>query len=112
MLDGIRRPPIGLSDGKRGVTISNDRNSASTPDLDRLERVVRALAAQGQKLQRENAKLRGQLDERDRRIQTLDDKLLDLNQHRQDALKRLDDLIAQVDQVDARLEASLDPGSE
>lgn len=73
---------------------------------------MRALAAQGQKLQKENAKLRVQLDERDRRIQTLDDKLLDLNQRRQDALKRLDDLIAQVEQVDARLEASLDSGSE
>jgi hypothetical protein len=36
-------------------------------------------------------------------VQSLEDRLLELNQLRQDAVKRIDDLIAQIDQLDARL---------
>jgi hypothetical protein len=41
--------------------------------------------------------------DRESRLQSLDDRLIELNQVRQDAVKRIDDLIAQIDQLDARL---------
>lgn len=49
-------------------------------------------------LRAENARLRALLEEREHL-------LLDLNQRRQDASKRIDDLIAQIDELDARFES-------
>jgi peptidoglycan hydrolase CwlO-like protein len=57
-------------------------------------------------LQGEIASLRADLEGRDSRIRTLDDQILEMNQSRQDAAKRIDDLIAQIDQLDERLGAS------
>ena len=57
-------------------------------------------------LQGESASLRADLEERDSRIRSLDDQILEMNQNRQDAAKRIDDLIAQVDQLDERFSAS------
>jgi len=56
-------------------------------------------------LQAENAALRTELEGRDSRIRSLDDRILEMNQGRQDAAKRIDDLIAQIDQLDARFDA-------
>ena len=56
-------------------------------------------------LQGENAALRAELEGRDSRIRSLDDRILEMNQGRQDAAKRIDDLIAQIDQLDARFDA-------
>ena len=57
-------------------------------------------------LQGENVALREELNGRDSRIRSLDDQILEMNQNRQDAAKRIDDLIAQIDQLDARFGAS------
>jgi chromosome segregation ATPase len=72
-------------------------------DFERLERAVTALVERGDRLQAENHGLRAKLSERDRRVRRLDEKLLETNQRRQDALKRIDNLIAQLDQLDERL---------
>lgn len=56
-------------------------------------------------LQAENARLRRTLEERELRIRSLDEQVLELNQRRQDVAKRIDDLIAQVDYLDAQLGA-------
>lgn len=72
-------------------------------DLARLERAVSALLDERLRLQAENATLRDQLEERDRRLDRLDEELLDLNQRRRDAMKRLDDVIAQIDELETEL---------
>jgi chromosome segregation ATPase len=64
---------------------------------------VRSLVEKYRVLQRENASLRADLEGRESRIRSLDDQILEMNQNRQDAAKRIDDLIAQIDQLDARL---------
>lgn len=46
----------------------------------------------------------GELAERDARVRGLEAQLIELNQNRQDVAKRLDDLIEQVDQLDAQLD--------
>jgi hypothetical protein len=47
--------------------------------------------------------LRTALAEGGQRIRTLDSKLIEANQRRQDAYKRIDELIAHLDQLDAQL---------
>jgi predicted nuclease with TOPRIM domain len=66
---------------------------------------VRSLVEKFRVLQAENAALRTELEGRDSRIRSLDDRILEMNQGRQDAAKRIDDLIAQIDQLDARFDA-------
>jgi septal ring factor EnvC (AmiA/AmiB activator) len=51
----------------------------------------------------ENAGLRTALAEGGQRIRTLDSELIAANQRRQDAYKRIDELIAHLDQLDAQL---------
>jgi septal ring factor EnvC (AmiA/AmiB activator) len=67
---------------------------------------VRTLVEKYRVIQGENASLRTELEGRDSRIRSLDDQILEMNQTRQDAAKRIDDLIAQIDQLDARFDAS------
>jgi septal ring factor EnvC (AmiA/AmiB activator) len=67
---------------------------------------VRSLVEKYRVLQSENTSLRADLEGRDSRIRSLDDQILEMNQTRQDAAKRIDDLIAQIDQLDARFGAS------
>jgi uncharacterized protein Yka (UPF0111/DUF47 family) len=43
--------------------------------------------------------LREELADRERKIRSLDEKFIEFNQRRQDALKRIDELIAQIDQL-------------
>lgn len=69
----------------------------------RLDRLVRSLVSRFQQLAADNEALRRRLEEREERVRALDGKLLELNQTRRDAAKRLDDLLAQIDQLDARL---------
>jgi chromosome segregation ATPase len=73
-----------------------------------LERAVRALVAQQEILQKEVCALRDDLGERNHRIRALEVQLLEANQRRQDTSKRIDELIAQLDQLDAQL-ASAEP---
>lgn len=60
-----------------------------------MEKLVARLRA----LRTENAGLRALLQERDERLR-------ELNQRRQDAIKRIDDLVVQLDELDERLEPS------
>ena len=66
---------------------------------------MRSLVEKFRVLQAENAALRTELEGRDSRIRSLDDRILEMNQGRQDAAKRIDDLIDQIYQLDARVDA-------
>ena len=54
-------------------------------------------------LRMENAGLRTALAEGGQRIRALDSDLIAANQRRQDAYKRIDELISHLDQLDAQL---------
>jgi chromosome segregation ATPase len=68
-------------------------------DVERLQRAVDVLVGRYRSLREENARLSGLLEEQA-------DQLRELNQRRQDAQKRLDDLVARIDELDAHLEAA------
>ena len=87
-----------------GGLVISDTNQ-STYDLERLERVVTKLVERQRRLERENATLRSDLDEKDRRVSDLDVRILDANQRRQDVVKRIDELITQIDHLGAQLDA-------
>ncbi len=65
--------------------------------------MIRELAESHDRLGKENAGLRTALAEGGQRIRTLDSELIAANQRRQDAYKRIDELIAHLDQLDAQL---------
>ncbi len=73
-------------------------------DFARLERVVAQLVEQQADLQKVNAELRTRLGERDAQVRALEERLRSGNQLRQDVAKRIDELIGQIDQLDAELE--------
>jgi TolA-binding protein len=113
-------PHVDLARGTRAAKggidvprVENGDTEIRTPspyDWDRLERAVRALVAQQEALRKELSTLRGDLGERNHRIRTLETQLLEANQRRQDTSKRIDELIAQLDQLDAQL-ASAEPNA-
>jgi chromosome segregation ATPase len=81
-------------------------------DLRRLERAVSALIAQNQQLREESSALQVQLQQRAGRIAALEGQLLEANQKRKDVGKRIDELIAQIDQLDVQLAAGQsEPGA-
>lgn len=55
-----------------------------------------------QRLQQEQSALREDLEKKERRIRELDEQLLDANQRRQEAGKRIEELITQLDHLDAQ----------
>ncbi len=57
------------------------------------------------RLRRENAALQVDVDAKTQHAHVLDGKLLEANQRRQDIAKRLDELITQIDQLGAQLDA-------
>ena len=63
-----------------------------------------ALLVRYERLQSENHKLRKTLREQEQHVRGLDAKIREANQRRQDVGKHIDDLIAQIDQLDARFE--------
>jgi len=77
--------------------------SERTRDFDRLEAAVVALADQHKRALKDNESLRRAVEERDRRIRALEAETLELNQRRRDVAKRIDDLLAQMDQLDVEL---------
>lgn len=79
--------------------------SVTTPPYDwgRLERAVGALVAQQESLRAELRALRGELGDREHRIRKLEAQLLEANRRRQDTGKCIDELISQLDQLDAQL---------
>ncbi|MDP6978270.1 MAG: hypothetical protein QF570_06655 [Myxococcota bacterium] len=72
-------------------------NDADVFDFDRLERVVAELIEERHRLGAENDLLRKELVQREQKIAELDSRLTQQEQRRTDALKRLDDLLAQVE---------------
>jgi chromosome segregation ATPase len=85
----------GHFDGGLGDRHRSDQDSDY--DFERLERAVTALTLEHANLKSENQGLREKLDERDCRLGALDERLLEMNQRRQDAIKRIDELVSQVD---------------
>jgi chromosome segregation ATPase len=81
-------------------------SSESIYDLDRLEDAIASLVDQNSRLREERAAIRGELNEKAKRVQTLEGQLLEANQRRQDVAKRIDELVAQMDSLDAQLEAA------
>lgn len=78
---------------------SAQRQEAFAPayDYNRLERVVAELLNEHRKLRSENEELRQELVERDEQLVGLDQRVSQQEQRRTDALKRVGDLIAQVE---------------
>ena len=72
-------------------------------DFERLERVVAALVVAHREVSVENVGLRVRLEEKARGIRSLEGQLLEANQKRQDVSKRIDEMIAQLDHLDAQL---------
>ena len=82
------------------------RTDTRPPELEtfeRLERLVRSLVDRHRVLERECSHLRRQLADREARIHELDGEMRQLNQRRQDAVKRIDELLAQLDRLEERL---------
>jgi len=75
-------------------------------EFERLEAAVVALADQHKRALKDNESLRRAVEERERRIRTLEAETLELNQRRRDVAKRIDDLLAQMDQLDVELGSS------
>jgi hypothetical protein len=93
---GKSRPEIPRSEGSRP-----DRSSSDNYDFERLELAVAQLAAACRQQHAENSSLRRELEHRGQRIRALDSKLLEANQKRLDVVKRIDELIAQIEQYEA-----------
>ena len=105
MLDGIPKSSVGFrQDGGPVIPDAEDKSF----DFERLERAVVDLADAHRRLRGENVTLQRQMDEKNRRIRTLDGQILDANQRRRDVTKRVDELIAQIDQLESQL-GSLEP---
>jgi chromosome segregation ATPase len=101
---GMRAAAQGGMDALRVENGEAEMHTTPSPyDWDRLERAVRTLVSQQEILRDEVAALRGELGERNHRIRSLEMQLLEANQRRQDTGKRIDDLIAQLDQLDAQI---------
>ena len=83
-----------------------DNKATSAYTLERLEAVVAELVDSRRQLQAENANLRQQVHEQGQCLQGVENRLLDANQRRQDALKRIDDLIARLEQIDLQFETA------
>ena len=79
------------------------RTTSKADDFDRLEIAISELVDSHGQLREENADLRRDLEDGEHRIRTLDSELLAANQRRQDAFKRIDELISHLDQLDAQL---------
>ena len=66
---------------------------------------MNALASACRRQRLENLALRRELEHKSQRIRALDGKLLEANQKRQDVAKRIDELIKQIDQLDASFDS-------
>lgn len=83
--------------GRTMITSDSPAAEHEVFNFPRLERVVAELVGEQRRLRSENELLRQELIERDRAVAGLDQQLTLQEQRRTDALKRLDDLIAQVE---------------
>ena len=72
-------------------------------DFERLEQAIAELVDAHRELAAENAGLRVKLEEKSRSIRSLEGQLLEANQKRQDVSKRIEEMVAQLDHLDAQL---------
>ncbi len=86
-----------------GPLIPDERN---VYDFQRLERAVAALAEGHRRQCEQAASSRRKVEEKTRRIRSLEGQLLEANQRRQDVTKRIDEMIAQLDHLEAQLHKS------
>lgn len=78
--------------------------------FERLEALVRSLVDRHRALNADRKQLRERVAQRDARIRSLDARLVQSNQLRRDAAKRIDELAAQIDRVEAELARRLTGG--
>jgi septal ring factor EnvC (AmiA/AmiB activator) len=83
--------------------------SANGLDLERLEAAVRALSDRFLAQRDEAAKLRGEIEVRDRRVEELEAEVRRLQQSRRDVARRIDELIEQIGQLEGRLAGQPEP---
>jgi septal ring factor EnvC (AmiA/AmiB activator) len=69
---------------------------------------VRALVDRCRKLRDENVRFARELGERDQRVTDLEAQLRQANQLRRDVAKRIDDLVGQIDHLEAQFTAKAD----
>ncbi len=81
----------------RAQAVSTSEITYAGFDFEHLERVVGELIEERRRLVSENTVLRQELLERERAVKELDQKVSLQEQKRTDALKRIDDLLAQVE---------------
>jgi regulator of replication initiation timing len=84
---------------------AEEASSARPSELDRLEQAVRELVEQRAALGAENDLLRGDLDQASITTRDLEERLLAETQRRQDAVKRIDDLVGLIQQLEPSLAA-------
>ena len=87
--------------------MSESAARADASQFERLEALVRTLVDRHRALALEREQLRARLTQRDARVRALDTQLVQLNQTRRDAAKRIDELVAQLDHVQAEVERRL-----
>jgi len=75
--------------------------------FERLEALVRSLVDRHRVLNADRKQLRERVAQRDARIRALDARLVQTNQLRRDAAKRIDELAVQLDRVEAELARKL-----
>jgi chromosome segregation ATPase len=98
-----RASEAGITDSDRHPGLVD----ATRYDLDRLERAIRQVLAQQQRLVDENESLRRRLQGRDAEVERLESELAASRQRREQALKRVDALIAELDRLDGLLDSSM-----
>jgi DNA repair exonuclease SbcCD ATPase subunit len=89
--------PVAASSSKR-ATASNKQPRPS--ELDRLEFAVQALIDRQNALGVENGELRSELEAHEKTLNGLEERLLAETQRRQDAVKRIDELVGLIEQLD------------
>ena len=97
------------------TTAGRGEETPELANLGRLEALVRALLQRFEALRRENTELRERVARSEARLRELDSEALASRQTRREAVKRIDELVAQIEQVEAELErryADPNPGGE
>lgn len=79
-------------------------------DYTRLDRAIELLLEDHARLRTQNRALRAAVGERESKIADLEEQLLTSNQKRADAIKRIDDLVSRLEQIDAALERADERG--
>jgi len=104
MIPTTPRSRRGSLSGGLGGTVATASAQDSNFDFPRLERAVESLLAAHEQLRGENDALRAELAARDERVGDLESALRDQQQRRADAIVRIDALVEQLVELDARLE--------